>query len=294
MKPQHFLALAFAQVLWGANFAVLKLGLDTWPPFFFVALRLGAVGILLLPFVGLPKRSQLPGLLLLAVLLGVIHFGTLFTGIALSDAATSSIIIQIQVPLAALSAAVFFGDRIGWRRWSGMALSILGIALLVGRPAFQGGWIAVGLILAAAISWVAANLQIKRLAGAIGGWQLNAWPALLAAPMMLALSAVTEHGQVAALRSADTAAWIAMAYQVVVTTALCYGLWFAMMRRYPVTQVMPFTLLEPMFGALTAVFLLDEPWDWQMVLGALVTVSGLAIIVIRRPQSVEQPVGPGA
>ncbi|WP_395022188.1 DMT family transporter [Dongia sp.] len=294
MKPQHFLALAFAQVLWGANFAVLKLGLDTWPPFFFVALRLGAVGLLLIPFVGLPKRSQLPGLLLLALLLGVIHFGTLFTGIAISDAATSSIVIQIQVPLAALSAAVFFGDRIGWRRWSGMALSILGIALLVGRPAFQGGWAAVALILAASVSWVAANMQIKRLAGDIGGWQLNAWPALLAAPMMLVLSALTEQGQVETLRNATSAAWFAMAYQVVVTTALCYGLWFAMMRRYPVTQVMPFTLLEPVFGALTAVFLLDEPWDWQMVLGALVTVSGLAIIVIRRPQSVEQPVGPGA
>jgi O-acetylserine/cysteine efflux transporter len=294
MKPQHFLALAFAQVLWGANFAVLKLGLDTWPPFFFVALRLAAVGLLLIPFVGLPKRSQLPGLLLLAVLLGVIHFGTLFIGIAMSDAATSSIIIQIQVPLAALSAAVFFGDRIGWRRWSGMALSILGIALLVGRPAFQGGWIAVALILVASVSWVAANLQIKRLAGDINGWQLNAWPALLAAPMMLILSALTEQGQVEALRGAGTEAWFAMAYQVIVTTALCYGLWFAMMRRYPVSQVMPFTLLEPVFGALTAVFLLNEPWDWQMVLGALVTVSGLAIIVIRRPQSVEQPVGPGA
>ena len=294
MKPQHFLALAFAQVLWGANFAVLKLGLDTWPPLFFVTLRLGAVGLLLLPFVGLPKRSQLPGLLLLALLLGVIHFGTLFTGIARVDAATSSIIIQIQVPLSALAAATFFGDRIGWRRWSGMALSIGGIALLVGRPAFQGGWMGVGLILAASVSWIAANLQIKRLAADVGGWQLNAWPALLAAPMMLLLSALTEQGQVATLRSAGATAWFAMAYQVVVTTALCYGLWFAMMRRYPVSQVMPFTLLEPVFGALTAVLLLDEPWDWQMVLGALVTVSGLAIIVIRRPQSVEQPVGPGA
>ncbi|GAB2176818.1 DMT family transporter [Dongia sp. agr-C8] len=294
MKPQHFLALAFAQVLWGANFAVLKLGLDTWPPIFFVALRLGAVGLLLIPFVGLPKPSQLPGLLLLALLLGVIHFGTLFTGIAMSDAATSSIVIQIQVPLSALAAAVFFGDRIGWRRWSGMALSIAGIGLLVGRPAFQGGWVAVTLILIASVSWVAANLQIKRLAADVSGWQLNAWPALLAAPMMLLLSALTEQGQVATLRDAGIAAWSAMAYQVVVTTALCYGLWFAMMRRYPVTQVMPFTLLEPVFGALTAVFLLNEPWDWQMVLGALVTVSGLAIIVIRRPQAVEQPVGPGA
>jgi len=294
MKPQHFMALAFAQVLWGANFAVLKLGLDTLPPLFFVALRLGAVGLLLLPFVGLPKRSQLPGLLLLALLLGVIHFGTLFAGIALSDAATSSIIIQIQVPLSALAAVAFFGDRIGWRRWSGMALSIIGIALLVGRPAFQGGGIAVALILAASVSWVAANMQIKRLAADISGWQLNAWPSLLAAPMMLLLSGLTEQGQVEALRNAGTGAWFAMAYQVIVTTALCYGLWFAMMRRYPVSQVMPFTLLEPVFGALTAVFLLHEPWDWQMVAGALVTVSGLAIIVVRRPQSVEQPVGPGA
>ena len=93
----------------------------------------------------------------------------------------------------------------------------------VGRPAFEGGWVAVALILAASVSWVAANLQIKRLAADVTGWQLNAWPALLAAPMMFLLSALTEHGQVETLRSAGTAAWFALAYQVIVTTALCSG-----------------------------------------------------------------------
>jgi len=294
MRPQHFLALAFAQIFWGANFAIVKLGLETWPAFFFVAFRLAAVGIMLTPFVGLPKRRQLPGLLGLAFILGVVHFGTLFSGIKLADAATSSILIQIQVPLSALAAAAFFGDRIGWRRWSGMALSLLGVVLLVGRPAFQGGWAAVVLILVAAVAWIVANMQIKRLTGEIDGWRLSAWIGLFAAPMLFVLSALTEHGQVDTLRTAGTAAWLTMAYQVIVTTALCYGLWYAMMRRYPVSTVMPFTLLEPVFGALTAVLLLGESWDWQMVLGALVTVSGLAIIVIRRPESVAQPVGPGA
>jgi O-acetylserine/cysteine efflux transporter len=198
------------------------------------------------------------------------------------------------VPLAALAAAVFLGDHIGWRRWTGMGLAIVGIALLVGRPAFQGGWQAVALMMAAAISWIAANMQIKRLAGDIDGWRLNTWLALLAAPMTLALSFLTENGQVQAIRDAGPGAWFAMAYQVVIVTWLCYGLWYAMMRRYPISQVMPFTLLEPIFGALTAVLLLGESWDWQMVLGALATVGGLAIIVIRRPQSVAQPVGPGA
>jgi O-acetylserine/cysteine efflux transporter len=294
MRPQHFLALAFAQVLWGANFAVLKLGLETWPSLFFVALRLGAVAIVVIPFVGLPKRHQLPGLFVLALLLGVIHFGTLFSGLVRVDAATSSILIQVQVPLSALAAAAFFGDRIGWRRWAGMGLALLGVALLVGRPAFQGGWAGTGLILIASLSWVAANLWAKRLSAEIDGWRLMAWLALLGAPLMLVLSLLVERGQAEAVRSAGFAAWFAMIYQVAVVTALCYGLWYAMIRRYPVSQVMPFTLLEPVFGALTAVLLLGESWDWQMVLGALVTVSGLAIIVIRRPESVEQPVGPGA
>jgi O-acetylserine/cysteine efflux transporter len=293
MRPQHFLALAFGQFLWGANFAVLKLGLETWPTLFFVAMRLAAVGIVITPFVGLPKRHELRGLLILAVLLGVVHFGTLFAGLTRVDAATASIVIQVQVPLSALAAAAFLGDRIGWRRWGGMGLAIFGIALLVGRPAFQGGWTGTGLMLVAAVSWVAANLQAKRLSAGIDGWRMMAWLALLAAPMMLVLSLLTETGQVEAIKTAGPAAWLAMAYQVAVVTALCYGLWYGMIRRYPISQVMPFTLLEPVFGVVTAVVLLGERWDWQMVLGALVTVAGLAVIIIRRPQSVEQPVGPG-
>jgi O-acetylserine/cysteine efflux transporter len=294
LKPQHVLALAFAQVLWGANFAVIKLGLADWPPLFFVSLRLVAISLLLLPFVGLPKRSQIPGLLALSLVLGVIHFGTLFNGVARTDAATASILIQIQVPISALLAAFLFGDRIGWRRWLGMALALAGIVLLVGRPAFAGGVAGVSLMLAAAVSWVLSNLQIKRLSGEIDGWRLNAWIGLISAPVLLALSAATETGQWAAVRDAGFGAWFAMVYQVAGVTVVCYGLWYSMMRRYPIGQVMPFTLLEPVFGATTAVLLLHEGWDWTMVLGALITVSGLAIIVIRRPQSVAQPVGPGA
>ena len=293
MRLQHIFALTFAQVLWGANFAVLKMGLADWPPLFFVSLRLIAVGLLLTPFVGLPKRSQLPSLLLLSLVLGIIHFGTLFAGLNLADAATTSIVIQIQVPISALVAAWLFGEKLHWRRWTGMALAIIGIGLLVGRPAFQGGILAVGLILVAAVSWVGANIQIKRLAGEVNGWQLNAWIALFSAPMVLGLSLITESGHWVAIQNAGLNAWFAMVYQVGVVTVLCYGLWYSMMRRYPIGQVMPFTLLEPVFGATSAVLLLHEGWDWIMLLGGMVTVSGLAIIVLRRPQAVEQPVGPG-
>lgn len=293
MAPQHILILVFSQMLWGANFAVVKWGLADWPPLFFVALRMLAVAALILPFVGLPKRADWRRLLVLGLVLGVLHFAPLFHGIRLVDAATASIIIQIQVPLAALAAALLFGDRIGWRRWSGMGLAFVGIVVLVGRPDFTGGWLGTALIFAAALAWVASNLLIKQASADLDGWQLNAWVALCAGPMMLALSLATETGQVEAIAGAGLAGWGSMAYQVLIVTALCYGIWYAMMRRYPVSSVMPFTLLEPIFGATTAVLLLGEGWDWRMVAGAALTMAGLAIIILRRPQAVTQPAGPG-
>lgn len=294
MQVRHIALLVFSQVLWGANFAVIKWGLQDWPPFFFAAIRLICVALLICPFVGFPRRGQWLQVLVLGGMLGLVHFGTIFTGIRLVDAATASIIIQVQVPLAAMAAAILFGDRIGWRRWCGMALAFGGIAVLVGRPQFAGGWTGATLMFAAALSWVASNLLIKRMAGELDGWRINAWVSLVAGPLMLALSLAAEDGQMAAAGNAGVAGWTAMVYQVLVVTALCYGIWYAMMRRYPVSHVMPFTLLEPVFGATTAVLLLGEGWDWRMVLGAILTMSGLAIIIVRRPQAVAQPVGPGA
>ncbi|MBL8707950.1 MAG: EamA family transporter [Rhodospirillaceae bacterium] len=293
MAIQHILLLVFSQVLWGANFAVIKWGLADWPPLFFAALRMLAVAALILPFVGLPERRHWRALLVLGLVLGVIHFGTIFHGIRLVDAATASILIQVQVPLAALAAALLFGDRIGWRRWCGMGLAFVGIAVLVGRPSFAGGWAGTGFMLMASISWVAANLLIKKISAEMDGWRINAWVALAAGPMMLLLSLGTETGQMTAIQSAGLAGWGSMAYQVLIVTALCYGIWYAMMRRYPVSSVMPFTLLEPIFGATTAVLLLGESWDWRMVAGALLTMSGLAIIILRRPQAVARPAGAG-
>src|SRR5437899_11734309 len=105
MSAADILLMVLAQALWGANFAVTKMGVSHWPPLFFVSLRLGLVALLLVPLVGLPKRQHLPALLRLCFILGVVHWGTLFTGLTLTDAATTSIIIQIQVPISALLAA---------------------------------------------------------------------------------------------------------------------------------------------------------------------------------------------
>lgn len=293
MSPIDLLLMIMAQALWGANFAVIKLGVADWPPLFFVSIRMTLVALLLVPIVGLPRREHLPTLLRMCFILGVVHWGTLFTGLKTTDAATTSIVIQIQVPISALLATWLQQDKLGWRRWSGIAIAFIGIAVIVGTPQFAGGWRGALLIFVAACAWAAANIDVKKLSASVDGWRLNAWTGLIAAPMTFASSLALEHGQWQAITHIDLRVGLAFAYQVVIVTTLCYGIWYGMMRRYPMSMVMPFTLSEPVFGAAAAILALGEPLTARLIIGTVITLAGLAIIVLRRPQAVAQPVGPG-
>jgi len=285
MKPLDAVVGLLIAALWGLNFAVAKTGLGQFPPILMIALRFALVAALLVPMAAMP-RLRLKEIAYLSVTLGLIHFALMFNGLARVDAAVAAITIQIQVPFAALLSAVLYRDPPGWRRMLGMALAILGVGILAGEPRTSSALWAVGLIIAAALFWAVANIQMKRLSD-VDGFALNGWLALLATPQLLLASLVLERGHWDALRSADWLGWGAVAYQAVIVVIVGYGLWYRLLRQYSVNQVMPFTLLVPLFGVLSGTVLLGETLTWNLAIGGLATVAGVAIIVIRRPKLVE-------
>jgi O-acetylserine/cysteine efflux transporter len=81
-----------------------------------------------------------------------------------------------------------------------------------------------------------------------------------------------------------------VAFQAIAIVILSYWLWYRLLRRYSVNQTMPYLLLLPIFGVLSGVALRGEPLTWPMALGGLLTIAGVAVIILRRPKSVEQKV----
>ena len=75
-----------------------------------------------------------------------------------------------------------------------------------------------------------------------------------------------------------------MLYQSVLVFGLGYGLWYRLLRRYQVNQTMPFLLLVPVFGVASGVAFLGEELTATLIAGGLLTVAGVAIILIRRPK----------
>lgn len=283
MSPLDIAGLLLVAVVWGINFAVVKTGLAELPPIFFVALRFTAVAVVLVPFVRLP-RHKLPQLAALSVTLGALHFGPMFVGLRGLDVATAAIAIQLQVPFAAILAALFLDDKLGWRRLTGMATAFAGVALIAGEPRLDGNLLYLAMVVGAALIWAVANIQIKALGDEVDVFALSAWVALLATPQLFLVSFLIEDGQWAALAAAGWRAWGSIAYQVVMVTILGYGIWYWAMRRHPVNQVMPFTLLVPFFGVLSGIVFFDERLTWPMIAGGAATILGVAIVVIRRPR----------
>lgn len=282
MKLHHVGLLLLCQLIWGVNFVVVKVGMGYFEPLFFVSLRFLVVAILLLPVVGLPRR-KLWRLVPLSVTMGVLHFSLIFSGMRYLDAATGSIAVQLQVPFAAILAAFCFGEKMGWRQIAGMAVAFGGVMLIAGEPRFDGNLWPLLSVIGAALAWAVANMQVKALGEEFDAVTLNGHIALLATPQLLLVCWLLEGNQWLVLPAIGVAGWGALLFQSIVVAIFSYWIWYNMMRRYPVNQVMPFTLLLPLVGVLAGHVFLDEAVSWRMMLGGLATLAGVAIVVVRRP-----------
>jgi O-acetylserine/cysteine efflux transporter len=295
MHARQYLALLAVAFIWGINFAVVKIGLMHWPPLLFVAIRFISVALALSPFLRPLAPGKFIHVLGLSATLGVFQFGTMFFGMEHLDAATAAIAVQIQVPFAAILAAIVFGETLHWRRILGIGLAFAGVACLAGKVHFDNGQLAsLALVLAASCIWGTSSVQIKLLGDDVEVLNLNAWVALLAVPQTLVASFIFESGQWQAIATADLKSWAVIAYQAIFVNVVGYSIWYRMMRKFPVNQVMPFTLLVPIFGVLSGVMALGEKLTGLMLLGAALTLAGVAIVVLRRPRVIAPVTKAGA
>ncbi len=275
MNAAGWAAAVTVVVVWGLNFVAAKVAVGLIPPLGFMALRFLIVGLLLAPLFR-PRLEQLPGIALVSVMLGVLHFGLLFVGLRGIDAATAAIAVQLSIPFSALLAAIFFGERLGPARGGGMVLAFAGVVLLAGEPA-RPDPVSLGLVAFAAFAWAAANVAIKRQP-AVSPMVMNGWMSLMAAPQLAALSLLFEDGQVAAFAEAGWAGWGALAFTVLGASIVAYSLWYHLLGRYELNRVVPFMLVAPVIGVAGGVLVLGEPLTWHKVVGGGVTIFGVAVI----------------
>lgn len=269
-----------AMAFWGLNFAFAKIALAEFPPILLAALRFLLVAAVLLPFCRRPPRIR--PILVLAALLGFIHFPLVFYGLSRLDASTSAIVLQLQVPAGVLLAALLLGDRFRPRDAVGMAIAFAGVALIAGAPRLEANRIGLVILVVAAFGWGLGTVQLKRM-GPIDPFTLNGWLGLFLAIELSAISLVIEGSPVPFVVSADWRGWVGVLYTSLISTIVAFGLWARLVARYPVSKTMPFMLTIPLFAILGGIVVNGDRLALDIVLGGALTIVGVGSIVLQRP-----------
>lgn len=287
MPVRAIIAAIVVACCWGGNFAASKFALAAFSPFLAVLLRFTFVCLLLAPFALRLPRPNLKHITVIAVFLIVIHFAFIFLAMKLGLNITSSIVAtQMGVPFSCLVSAMLFKDYLGPWRSFGLMVAFMGVLMVAGSPNAAEHWAPFLLAISGAFSWSGANIYMKRMPPQ-PVLTLLFWPGLIALPFLLALTLLFENGQLEALQTAHTSAWVGIAYSTFFSSLVGYGLWNWLITRYPLSHVAPYTLLAPIVGIGAGAAIFGEPLTLQIVLGATLSIIGVAVITLRRPRLAE-------
>jgi O-acetylserine/cysteine efflux transporter len=159
-----------------------------------------------------------------------------------------------------------------------MVLSFLGVGLIAGAPSLRNQLFPAFLVVAGVFTWAVGQVMIKKMVK-ISGFQLIAWVSVFAAPQMFISSLMLESEHLSLLKNASLIGWGSVIYMGIVMTALGYAIWYYLLKKYDVNQVIPFLMLLPVTSILGAVLFLGERPGGRILIGGAVVIAGVAIIV---------------
>lgn len=280
MKPQHLLFALMVNIGAGTNWVGSKVVVEHFPPLFSVSVRFVVMALLLVGFAKI-IRGQMFNIFLVAFSLGVMQFGFMFVALDRSaDVSSLAIANQLYIPFSVILAVVFLRERVGWRRTTATVLAFAGVVVMGFDPFVLTQLDALGLVILAALALATASIFMRRLEG-VRVFEMQFWLSAMAAPQLFVLSLLLEDGQWQALTGSPLIGYAAIGYGLIAGGIFFHAGWYYLLRRYPVSTVGPLMLLMPVVGVLAGVGYYGDVLTTQMIVGGLLTFSGVTIITFR-------------
>ncbi|MFL6592082.1 MAG: DMT family transporter [Luteimonas sp.] len=268
-------------IAWAVNFLTSAYALREIPPFLFTAVRLAILAVLLGAFVKPPAPGQWPRLVAVALCNGVLHFGLSFWSLRLAGNLSSpAIVMQSYVPMAALLAWWWLGERFGWRTGLAIALSFAGVLVLGFDPMVFARPASLLLMLVSALFLAIGTVLMRPLKG-LGMVSQQGWTAIIGLLPLLGLSAAFEPEGLESLRAASWIGWGGAVYAALFASLLGHGLYYALVQRHPIAQVTPWLLLTPVLAVILGLLFYGDRPGPQLWIGGAMVLGGVLLIALR-------------
>ena len=271
---------ALMNLLWGMNIIAVKMAVIEIPPLTAAFLRQSIVAVVCLSWLRVvPGRMR--ELLGIGLLTGAAFFLVINLSMAVAtNVSALAIAGQLGVPFSMLLAVVVLRERIHAYRITGVALSLLGVGILVFDPAVVRELPGIALTALASLIWACSSL-IQRNLRDVPVLTIYAWIGLIGALALGPVAFLFEPQGVQSIPHIPLKSFGWVAFSAIGSTLIGHGSMSWLLQRHPVASVTPLTLASPVLSVAFASWFFRTPLTPMMILGGVVALAGVAIVTIR-------------
>ena len=286
------LPILLLTVVWGCNWPVLKVGVSEVAPLTFraVTLPVAALGMFLVTLVS-GESVRIPrawwGKVATLAFLNIAGWnGFVLFGVQQLPAGRSAIIAYTMPIWATLIAMVVLHEPLNRRKLVGLALGMLGMAVLLGDDIRHIRSTPTGaiLILCAAILWACGTVLLRKWKPPIAQNTLSGWMMLLGWLPLVILAPFFETHPASYLLHLSATTWFAILYNIFLAGTLAHWAFYRLARALPVAVSSMSSLPVPIVGVLSGMLLLGErPGAAEWIALLLVVAAMFAVLWTPKP-----------
>ena len=286
------LAVSYAaiSVIWGATYLAIKVGLESFEPFFYAGMRYVAALAIMFPlalvagasFSG-PLRRWWPAFGIGALFVGVCN-GMVFWAETRLDSGFTALLLTSGPVWTALLTPLLPGEkRLGKLGWLGIVAGFVGTMLLIepwraGRVEFLPSLV----VEVSVVIWAATSLWVRRIRNDYHPLALTAAQMGAGAVVLLAVAAARGTPLVGPV---TPRALGGLVFLVVFGSCVAFAAYFYLLRYWDATRVSTSSYVNPVVAVLLGAVVLEEKVTLMMVVGSAVVLAGVALVLReqRRP-----------
>lgn len=273
MKPAHIFLMLFTVAVWGFNFVAMRVALEVFSPEQMAFARSVLTLVILLPW-WKPFERISWRLMAAALAIGTGSFYLLYQAISITESLTTVAVgTQLMPPLSAILALLFFHERISTRKWLGIMIATIGAIYLAGVTTSSLSLVALGLTVGSVLFYSAGSIIIGK-SKSVGVLRMLAWISAMSL-LPLGLMAAVSGPLYPDPNLMQAHHWLALLFAVVFSALLGQAVLLSLYRRYPVSEVVPWTLLIPLFAGVSSILVYGESISLSLFLGGAIVLFGV-------------------
>jgi len=282
LRPADLARLIALAAMWGGSYLFLRYAVPSMGALLLIELRVVLAGLALLAFVlatggHVGWRRHWRAYLFVGAVGLALPFTLIAQALTVIDASTAAILNALSPLFASVVAAIWIRDPITPAKAAGIALCLVGTAVLVGwTPVPMSGreLFAASLSIAATalygytIVFTKVHLREANPLGTAAG------TLLMAALAMLPFTPVSRD-----FSAIPAGAWLAAAGLALVSTTVAFIFYYRLIADVGPVKAITVTLLVPVFGMFWGVVFLGEPVTAGRLAGCAIILAGCSLIL---------------